>query len=112
MLRRIHALCQTARCFLLPVCILVLTSPLSARSWRVANYNDTITISGDGSALVQERIVLVFVGEWHGIHRFIPVEYPGPRGTNYTLFLDVTDDTEGSGTSLKYESKTSGGFRD
>src|SRR5229473_3568766 len=112
MLRRIHALCQTARCFLLPVCILVLTSPLSARSWRVANYNDTITISGDGSALVQERIVLVFVGEWHGIHRFIPVEYPGPRGTNYTLFLKVIGVSDGSGNKLKYDSSISRGFRD
>ena len=61
-------------------------SPLFARSWRVADFNDTISVHEDGSAAVQERITLAFVGEWHGIHRFIPVEYPGARGTNYTLF--------------------------
>ena len=53
-----------------------------------------------------------FEGEWHGIHRFIPVEYPGPRGTNYTLFLNVTSVTDGDGGKLKYESSTSNDFRD
>ena len=53
-----------------------------------------------------------FTGEWHGIHRFIPIEYPGPRGTNYTLFLDVSSVTDGSGGKLKYDSSTSNGFRD
>lgn len=69
-------------------------------------------IAGDGSALVKERITLVFVGTWHGIHRTIPVEYPGPRGTNYTLFLDVIALTDGAGQKLKYESKSSSGYRD
>jgi len=62
--------------------------------------------------MVTERISLVFVGEWHGIHRTIPVEYPGPRGTNYSLFLQVTAVTDGSGNKLKYESHTSNGYRD
>ncbi len=31
-----------------------------------------------------------------GIHRTIPVEYPGPDGTNYELFLAVTSVTDGS----------------
>ena len=61
---------------------------------------------------MKERINLVFIGQWHGIHRTIPVEYPGPRGTNYTLFLDVIGVTDGAGQKLKYESKTSGGYRD
>ena len=61
---------------------------------------------------MKERINLVFIGQWHGIHRTIPIEYPGPRGTNYTLFLDVTAVTDGAGQKLKYESKTSGNYRD
>lgn len=88
------------------------STPLFARSWRVADFKDTISITEDGSAVVQERITLSFTGEWHGIHRFIPVEYPGPRGTNYTLFLDVTSVTDGSGGKLKYDSSMSNGFRD
>ena len=94
------------------VCLATLTAPLFAQSWRIADFQDTILISEDGSALVKERISLVFIGQWHGIHRTIPVEYPGPRGTNYTLFLDVTAVTDGAGQKLKYESKTSGGYRD
>src|SRR5579864_5833264 len=87
-------------------------TPLFARSWRVTNFDDTIVISPDGSAAIQERITLGFSGEWHGIHRFIPIEYPGPRGTNYTLFLSVTGVTDGNGGKLKYQSSISHGFRD
>ena len=91
---------------------LCVCAPLFAKNWRVTDFNDTISISEDGSAVVQERITLSFEGEWHGIHRFIPVEYPGPRGTNFTLFLTVTGVTDASGGKLKYDSSTSHGFRD
>ena len=94
-------------------CLLLLFAPpLFARSWRVADFNDTISVHEDGSAVVHERITLAFEGEWHGIHRFIPVEYPGARGTNYTLFLSVTGVSDGNGGKLKYQSSTSNGFRD
>ena len=90
-----------------------LLAPMAwARSWRIADFKDTISISQDGNTLVVERIDLVFIGEWHGIHRIIPVEYPGPGRTNYTLFLDVNSVTDESGHKLKYESKTSRGYRD
>ncbi|MGO9125413.1 MAG: DUF2207 domain-containing protein [Terriglobales bacterium] len=100
------------RLYLAVICFLLSSSPLLARSWRVADYNDTITVAEDGSATVHERITVSFEGEWHGIHRFIPVEYPGPRGTNYTLFLSVTSVTDGDGGKLKYESSSSNGLRD
>jgi Predicted membrane protein (DUF2207) len=94
------------------VCLLFFCSPLFARSWRVADFNDTISVAEDGSAIVHERITLSFEGKWHGIHRFIPIEYPGPQGTNYTLFLSITSVTDGDGGRLKYESSTSNGFRE
>ena len=47
--------------------------PVFARSWRVSEFNDTIIVHEDGSAAVHERITFAFVGEWHGIHRFVPV---------------------------------------
>src|ERR1022692_5251312 len=56
--------------------------PAAAKSWRISNFQDTITVNPDGSALVNETITLAFEGEWHGIHRTIPIEYPGPNGTN------------------------------
>jgi uncharacterized membrane protein YgcG len=100
------------RHLLLLACVFVLTAPLFAESWRISNFEDTISVSADGSTVVKERINLVFVGTWHGIHRTIPIEYPGPRGTNYTLFMNVTGVTDGAGQKLKYDSSTSGGYRD
>ena len=97
-----------ASCFLL----IVFAIPLFARSWRVTDFDDTISIHENGSADVHERITLAFDGDWHGIHRFIPVEYPGARGTNYTLFLNITGVTDGNGGKLKYDSSTANGFRD
>ena len=96
----------------LAACILLLAAPLAAKSWRVADFQDNIVVAGDGSAVVTERITLVFVGEWHGIHRTIPIEYPGPNGTNYEFFLKVTSVTDGSGGKLKYDSSTADGARD
>src|SRR6478736_5036021 len=89
------------------VCLFALSTPVFSQSWRIADFQDTVLITEDGSTLVKERVNLVFIGEWHGIHRTIPVEYPGPQGTNYTLFLDITGVTDGAGQKLKYESKTS-----
>jgi uncharacterized membrane protein YgcG len=92
--------------------VLLLTSPLTAKSWHVSNFQDTITVNPDGSALVNETITLSFVGEWHGIHRTIPIEYPGPDGTNYRLYVDLISITDENGAKLKYDSSTSGAYRD
>ncbi|MGH9502466.1 MAG: DUF2207 domain-containing protein [Terriglobales bacterium] len=100
------------RALLFLACFFALCVPLLAQSWRIADFQDTVLIGEDGSALVKERINLVFIGQWHGIHRTIPIQYPGPRGTNYTLFLDVISVTDGAGQKLKYDSKTSNGYRD
>ncbi len=96
----------------LAILLSILTGFAVAKSWRVGDFQDAIEISKDGSAVVVERISLVFVGEWHGIHRTIPIEYPGPNGTNYELFLDVKGVTDGSGAKLKYESSTTNRSRD
>jgi len=98
-------------CGLVTVGILLTVSAF-AKSWRIADYQDTIVVTKDGSAVVHEHISLVFIGEYHGIHRTIPVDYPGPAGTNYTLYFDVTGITDGNGKKLKYETSTSKGFRD
>src|ERR1039458_2384359 len=74
--------------------LFVLALPAAAKSWRVSNFQDTITVNPDGSTLVNETITLNFVGEWHGIHRTIPIEYPGPNGTNYQLFVNVISITD------------------
>jgi predicted membrane protein DUF2207 len=94
------------------ILLCILTGIAAAKSWRIADFQDNITVDKDGTAVVSERISLVFVGEWHGIHRIIPIEYPGPDGTNYQLFLDVQSVTDGEGGKLKFESSVSNGSRD
>jgi hypothetical protein len=96
---------------LVALLVCVLTCAAEAKSWRVSSFQDNIVVSQDGSAVVTERITLVFEGEFHGIHRTIPIEYPGPNGTNYELFLQVTSVTGGSGGKLKYDSSISDGAR-
>ncbi|MFB3917947.1 MAG: DUF2207 domain-containing protein [Terriglobales bacterium] len=100
------------RGLLLALLVLVCALPAAARSWRISNFRTTASIGGDGSAAILEDISLVFVGEYHGIHRTIPVEYPGPRGTNYTLFLKITGVTDGNNNPLKYETKRQGAYLD
>ncbi len=99
-------------CVLAALVFWIVTGIASAKSWRVADFQDKIVVSKDGTAVVTERITLVFEGEWHGIHRTIPIEYPGPNGTNYELFLDVKSITDGDGAKLKYESSISNHSRD
>jgi uncharacterized membrane protein len=82
------------------------------RNWRIADFKDTVAISEDASTLVSEKITLVFVGHWNGIHRTIPIDYPDHYGTNYSLFLNVTSVTDEEGKKLKYESSKSGGYLD
>ena len=97
---------------LLVIAIAPMLALAQGKSWHVGDFKSTISISADGSALVSEKISVVFVGEWHGIHRTIPVEYPGPKGSNYTLFLKVLGVTDESGNKLKYDSSKSGVYRD
>lgn len=70
-----------------------------------------MTVTHDGSLAVSERITAQFEGEFHGIFRDIPIEYPGPHGTNFTLFLKITGVTDENGNKLRYESHTSNGYR-
>jgi hypothetical protein len=51
-----------AKFFLLALLLGIFTSVAAAKSWRVADFQDNITVNVDGSAVVTERITLVFVG--------------------------------------------------
>src|SRR5260370_9406723 len=86
--------------------LVALATPVAAKSWRIADFSDNITVNADGSAVITERISLVFEGQCHGIHRTIPVEYPGPNGTNYDLSITVTSVTAGSGSKLNSDSSS------
>ncbi|MBV9145326.1 MAG: DUF2207 domain-containing protein, partial [Acidobacteria bacterium] len=90
--------------------LLLLLAPTvyAQRSWRISDFTTEVDVHKDGSADVDERISLVFIGTFHGIHRYIPVDYPGPDGSNYSLFLKVTGVLDESGEKLKYDSKKQG----
>ena len=90
--------------------LLACSLPAWARSYHISRFNSVIHVDDDGSARIEEQITFVFSGEYHGIYRDIPVDYPGPSGSNYSLFINVGAITDDSGEKLKVEKKTSGGF--
>ena len=56
-----------------------------------------------------KRSMCEFIGAWNGMYRTIPVEYPGPGGFNYSLFLTDATATEGAnGPSLRIEKSRQG----
>ncbi len=105
----------TAKCQLRALALIVLcaalAAPASAREWHIARFDTQMAVAQDGRSTVTERIDVAFDGTFHGIYRDIPIEYPGPHGSNYTLFLKVTAVTDGEGNKLKYNSSTQNGSR-
>jgi len=99
------------RVFLALLLLILFVLPAFARDYRISDFNANISVDETGGVLVVERITFVFNGQYHGIHRRIPVEYPGPTGTNYSLFLKVSGVTDGDGQPLKYDSKREGNYR-
>ena len=88
-------------CFLI---LLALAAPAFAKERHLKKFFSEIVVLPSGSVDVTENITFQFVGgPWHGINRYIPVEYSGPRGLNYTLFLDVKGVTDETGAKLRFE---------
>ena len=102
-------LAVNSRSFCLICC---LSTPAFAREWHITRF-----VSNDhcrprtAAWMCVEHLVVDFRGEYHGIYRDIPIEYPGPHGTNYELFLSVTGVTDGQGQKLKYDSSVQNGYR-
>lgn len=91
--------------------LLLFTVPSFAREWRVTDFQGTYSVDERGGVFVIERITVEFQGQFNGIFRTIPVEYPGPRGTNYSLFLKVAGVTDDRGNTLKHELSREGPYR-
>ncbi len=89
------------------VLLVSFSPPASAqqKSKEFKKFYSDIVITPDGKVDVTENITCKFIGgPWHGIYRNIPVEYAGPRGMNYSLFLDIKSIRDENGRPLKYES--------
>ncbi len=82
---------------------MALALPAAAKSYHITRYDDVITVRDDGSLVVEESLRFTFEGSFQGIHRRIPIDYPGPWGSNYALFLSVQSVTDESGQALKFE---------
>jgi len=86
--------------------LLLLAAPSFARSWKIARFDARYTIAEDGTVLIEEELHPAFQGAYNGILREIPVEYPGPDGTAYKLYLKVDSVTDENGDKLKFEQST------
>jgi uncharacterized membrane protein YgcG len=86
--------------------LLFLATPSFARSWKIARFDARYAVADDGEVLVEEEIHPSFEGTFNGILREIPIEYPGPSGTDYKLFLNVDSVTGETGQKIKYEQST------
>jgi len=104
-------LCWTAA--LLGALLTLTPCPASAqrREQQLKKFVSNIVIAPDGDVDVTENITFRFIGgPWHGIYRKIPIEYAGPNGMNFTLFLDVKRVSDENGP-LRYESSRERQYR-
>ena len=86
--------------------VVLLAAPLFAREWTIARFDCRYTVDADGSVLIEEEIHPSFEGTYNGIERYIPIEYPGPHGTDYKLLVKVDSVTDESGQKIKFEKST------
>lgn len=77
----------------------------AARSLAVLRLDADLRVQPDGQLLVTEHIRAAFEGSWKGLVRTIPVEYPGPRGFNYTLRVRVLGAEDEDGRRLRTEKR-------
>jgi uncharacterized membrane protein YgcG len=99
---------------LLGALLALAASPASAqhREQQLKKFVSDIVVTPDGDVDVTENITFRFIGgPWHGIYRKIPIEYSGPNGMNFTLFLDVKRVSDENGQPLRYESSRERQYR-
>jgi len=81
----------------------------SARTLRISEFHAELDVLPDSSLDVTETIHVQFSGAWQGIYRTIPVEYAGPGGFNYSLFLTDIGATDSNGAALRIDKERHGG---
>ena len=83
--------------------------PTSAGTVRIRDFHAELDVLPDSSLDVTETIQVDFTGARNGIYRTIPVEYEGPGGFNYSLFLTDITATDSDGASLRIEKQRHAG---
>jgi uncharacterized membrane protein len=98
-------------CLLAFIAAVFLAAPTTqARDLTIQRFDETVTVSPNGTIEVTEIIEARFTGFWHGIYRTIPVEYDSPQHLNYSLLLEPLSVTDDDGHPLKYEQKREGRY--
>ncbi|MGH9734526.1 MAG: DUF2207 domain-containing protein [Candidatus Acidiferrales bacterium] len=101
---------------LLPRIVLVIVAfavPAAARQLVIKHFDEQVLVRADSSIDVTENIETQFIGgPWHGIYRTIPIQYQGPGGFNYTLFIEDVSAREPDGTHLRVEQSRQGPNRE
>ena len=103
--------------FVLVGALLALAASASAQGapeWQLHDFHSTVSVAGDGSAVILERLDLGCLQmaprrDFHGIQRLIPVESSGPLGTKRRLYLKAIGVTDGDGHTLPYRVRIWGG---
>ncbi|PYU19957.1 MAG: hypothetical protein DMG32_23305 [Acidobacteria bacterium] len=83
--------------------------PASAGTVRIRDFHAELDVLPDSSLDVTETIQVDFTGARNGIYRTIPVEYAGPGGFNYSLFLTDISARDSDGSPLRVERQRSAG---
>src|SRR5258708_3794963 len=103
---------STARWLIASLLLLACVLPACPKELKIEKFVAQVDVLPDSSVNVSETITVHFIGgPWHGLYRLIPVEYFTPQGMNYSLFLNVTSITDGSGRHLKFESSRDRHYR-
>ena len=87
----------------------LLAGPASAGTVSIRDFHAELDVLPDSSLDVTETIQVDFTGARNGIYRTIPVEYEGPGGFNYSLFLTDITATDSDGASLRIEKQRHAG---
>jgi uncharacterized membrane protein len=104
MLRSYKPFARLATAFCSLALLLIFAFSTSAKERRLLKFYSDIDVRADSTVDVTENITFQFIGgPWQGIYRTIPVEYSGPSGLNYSLFVDVKGVADENGNKLKYE---------
>jgi hypothetical protein len=91
------------------VLAVLFTVPASAGTIRIRDFHTELDVLPDSTLDVTETIRVDFAGARNGFYRNIPVEYAGPGGFNYSLFLTDITATDSDGASLRIERQRHGG---
>lgn len=97
---------------LLLLLALAAAGAMNAKDRRIQRFYSEIVVMSNGDVDVTENITMQFIGgPWQGVYRDIPVEYAGPHGMNYSLFVDVKSVRDANGHKLRFESSRESFYR-